>query len=117
MLSLHACSYQCHIPNLGTFLFDVTAVRADGTLELGLHSNLEYRTVVSVVIETAGEWLHICSSDDRLQAQAIDDIPLDAAGDFAIIDPDRIGAGVVLHPPTVVTCVSDNDCNSPSRYY
>ena len=93
-----------------------TSVRAEGTLELGLHSNLEYRTVVSVVVETAGEWLHICSSDDRLQEEAIDNIPLDAApGDFATIDPDRIGAEVVLHPPTVVACASDDDCNSPSR--
>ncbi|MGB0648601.1 MAG: hypothetical protein ACPGQS_15555, partial [Bradymonadia bacterium] len=84
---------------------------SEGTRELGLTTGLSRATVVNVRVDQVGELIVMCSSDDGIQSDPIDGVPLDTApGEESNKDPLRDGADIVAYPPTDRPCEATADC-------
>ena len=94
------------------------AAAPEGTPALGLTQGLEDVARVRVDLRARGERLFVCSSDDGLQARAVEGRPIDAApGALNPIADFRVGAELIVYPPDAPRCGGDADCTAPARCF
>ncbi len=92
----------------------------EGTPQLGPTQGLAGYSVLRIDVRQAGEIIRVCSSDDGFKEAAADGFRLESdppGVENPIVEPRRVGAEILLAPPTLDFCMGDGDCGAGARCY
>ena len=90
----------------------------EGSPQLGPTQGLAGFSMLRVDVTQIGETIRLCSSDDGFKEPDADGLRLEStpAGTAnPIAEPRRMGAEILLAPPTLTFCRADADCEGPAR--
>lgn len=103
---------------IGLFVPSLLMAKVEGTAQLGATQGLDNRAVLRLTIESPGEVIKICSSDDGQQEQNVGEAQIDSEpGAANPVRSERLGTEIVLFPPEPVPCEGQAFCPAGQRCF